>query len=393
MTRIQWRGLGRTARRILRLAVAGCTAFAWAAHAAPPRASTALDCTFSNVDATPWRLVTPLTSSTPVGSVLYQRTVSLFVSFNHGGPGADGAHELVNAGHWMPGTVVADGVAQTNVDGIGFQWAGVSGDGVERTLPQRGSPMAVAKTEVIDPAGGGTKGDVQIMRYRQFLVLGKPASQLPEGKLVVQNLPGNPTVAIYAVDLPKGAVSIGGDVTVPEQTIPPNRCKQRRTFVGVGNICIGSECQITVPNRCEIQSNMIVPVTLGNFSISNFPSLHATSKPVDFDITLSQCAAAAKPSISFRDKAAKPNADRTLLQLSAPASQRVARGFNIVMTNALTGERIAYGEPGAATEYPMRRTGDIAVMPLRAQYIRTGTDGELAPGYAGGGAEFSFTFP
>lgn len=41
----------------------------------------------------------------------------------------------------------------------------------------------------------------------------------------------------------------------------------------------------------------------------------------------------------------------------------------------------------------MRRTGDMAVMPLRAQYIRTGGEGELAPGYAGGGAEFSFTFP
>ncbi|WP_175905086.1 fimbrial protein [Burkholderia seminalis] len=393
MTRIQWRGLGRTARRILRLAVAGYTAFAWAAHAASPRVSMALDCTFSNLDATSWRLVTPLTSSTPVGSVLYQRTVSAFVSFNHGGPPPDDVHELVSAGHWMPGTVVADGVAQTNVDGIGFKWVGVSGDGVERTLPQRYSPMAVAKTEVIDPTGGGSKADVQVMRYRQFLVLAKPASQLPEGKLVVRNLPGNPTVAIYAVDLPKGAVSIGGDVTVPERPMPPNRCKQRHTFVGVGNICIGSECQITVPNRCEIQSNTIVPVTLGNFSISNFPSLHATSKPVDFDITLSQCAAAAKPSISFRDKAAQPNPDPTLLQLSAPASQRVARGFNIVMTNALTGERIAYGEPGAATEYPMRRTGDLAVMPLRAQYIRTGTDGELAPGYAGGGAEFSFTFP
>lgn len=353
----------------------------------------ALDCTFSNVEATAWRLLTPLTSSTPVGSVLYQRTVSVFVSFNYGGAGGEGAHELVNAGHWMSGTVIADGVAQTNVDGIGFKWAGVSDDGVERTLPQRVSPMAVAKSEVIDPTGGRSKAGVHILRYRQFLVLDKPVSQLPQGKLVVDNLPGNPTVALYAVDLPKGTVSLGGDVTVPEQMIPPNRCKQKKTFVGVGNICIGSECQITVPNRCEIQSNMIVPVTLGNFAISNFPSLHATSKPVDFDIALSQCTAAAKPTISFRDKAATPNPDRTLLQLSAPADQRVAQGFNIVMTNALTGERIAFGEPGAATEYPMRRTGDMAVMPLRAQYIRTGADSELAPGYAGGGAEFSFTFP
>ncbi|MEB4623888.1 MULTISPECIES: fimbrial protein [Burkholderia] len=351
--------------------------------------ATALDCSFSNPEASPWKMITPLTSMTPQNAILYQRTVSLMVSFKYGT--APVAHELVSAAHWVPGAVVADGIAPTNVNGIGFKWVGVSGDDTERALQQHALPMATAKIN-LDRAGGGDT-DSRFIRFRQYLVLDKPASQLPQEKLVVKNLPGNPTVAIYALDLPKGTATIGGTVTVPEQPTPANLCKQLKTFVGVGNVCIGSECEIHVPNRCEIQSNWIVPVTLGNFSISNFPSVNATSKPVSFDIALSQCAASAKPAISFRDKAAKPNPDKTLLQLSAPAGQTVARGFNIVMTNALTGERIAYGEPGAAAEYPMRRTGDMAVMPLRAQYIRTGGEGELAPGYAGGGAEFSFTFP
>ncbi|MDR6503807.1 fimbrial protein [Burkholderia sp. DN3021] len=351
--------------------------------------STALDCTFTNTEASPWRMITPLTSTTPVGATLYQRTVSLLVSFKYGT--APTAHELVSAAHWTPGSVIADGVAQTNVNGIGFKWAGVSNDSSERTLQQGARPVVTAKTELSRAGEGGN--DAQMARFRQYLVLDKPVSDLPEGKLVVKNLPGNPTVAIYAIDFPKGVASIGGTVTVPEHTTPPNLCKQVKAFVGVGNVCIGSECEIHVPNRCEIQSNMIVPVTLGQFSISNFPSVNAMSKPISFDIALSQCAAAAKPSISFRDKAVQPNPDKTLLQLSAPAGQTVARGFNIVMTNALTGERIAYGEPGTATQYPMRRTGDMAVMPLRAQYIRTGADAELQPGYAGGGAEFSFTFP
>jgi len=390
MKTIRRRRLGRVGRVMRRLATAGyILAFGTHAMAQGGSGASALDCTFSNPEASSWRMITPLTSTTPVGAILYQRTVSLMVSFTYGNAATE--HELVSAAHWMPGSIVADGVAQTNVNGIGFKWAGVSDDSNERTLQQGALPVVTAKTALV--RSGGTGNDIRMARFRQFLVLDKRVSQLPQGKLIIKNLPGNPTVAIYAIDFPKGVASIGSSVTVPEQTTPPNLCKQVKTFVGVGNVCIGSECEIHVPNRCEIQSNMIVPVALGNFAISNFPSVNAMSKPVSFDIALSQCAAAAKPSISFRDKAAQPNPDKTLLQLSAPAGQTIARGFNIVMTNALTGERIAYGEPGAATNYPMRRTGDMAVMPLRAQYIRTGADAELQPGYAGGGAEFSFTFP
>lgn len=390
MKTIRRRWLWRVGRAMRRLATAGCIlAFGTNAMAQSSSGATALGCTFSNADASSWRMITPLTSTTPVGAILYQRTVSLMVSFAYGV--APTAHELVSAAHWMPGSVVVDGVAQTNVSGIGFKWAGVSDDSSERTLLQSALPMVTAKSELARSVGGGN--DARMVRFRQFLVLDKPVSQLPEGKLVVKSLLGSPTVAIYAIDFPKGVASIGSTVVVPEQTTPPNLCKQVKTFVGVGNVCIGSQCEIQVPNRCEIQSNMIVPVTLGNFSINNFPTVNAMSKPVSFDISLSQCAAAAKPLISFRDKATQPNPDKTLLQLSAPAGQKVARGFNIVMTNALTGERIAYGEPGAAVQYPMRRTGDMAVMPLSAQYIRTGTDAELGPGYAGGGAEFSLTFP
>ncbi|WP_321860955.1 fimbrial protein [Burkholderia cenocepacia] len=389
MKTIHWRGFRRAGPAMRRFATAGCVALAFCTPAAAQSNSgtTALDCTFGNADATPWQMITPLTSATPVGATLYQRTVTLMVAFKYGN--ASIAHELVSAGHWAPGTIVPAGIAQTNVTGIGFKWVGVSDDGTERTLLQSTDPIVTAKNALMN--AGGT--DARVMRFRQYLVLSQPVSQLPEGKLVIKSLPGNPTVALYAIDFPKGAVSEGAAVTVPESTVPPNLCKQNKLFIGVGNVCIGSECEIAVPNRCEVQSGMIVPVTLGRFSVSQFPRVNATSKPVDFDITLNQCAASAKPSISFRDKAARPNADRTLLQLSAPAGQTVARGFNIVMTNGLNGERIAYGEPGIAAKYPMRRTGDLAVMPLRAQYIRSGADGELAPGYAGGGAEFTFTFP
>jgi type 1 fimbria pilin len=372
----------------MRWLVAGLCAFACGAHAALVDA-TAVDCSFANVTATPWREVTPLTSGTPVNAVLYQRQVSLFDDFRYVA-GGEASHELVNAGHWLLGVGMQDGTVQTNVDGIGFKWLSI--DNGERVLRQLSDPIAFSKRDVKWP-GSGNNGDAYATFYAQQLILTKPAAQLPQGERIVRDLPDNPTVALYAIDFLKGVATIGGEVTVPGITNPSNVCKKKITYSGVGNLTIGGGGPIPVPNKCEVDSNSVVPVDLGKFSISRFGSIHSTSPPVNFSISLSRCAAAAKPTISFRDKAIQPNPDPTLLQLSAPDSRQVARGFNIVMTNGLTGERIAYGEPSAARQYPMQRTGDMALMPLRAQYIRTGSDAELKPGYAGGAAEFTFSFP
>ncbi|WP_334047106.1 hypothetical protein [Burkholderia cepacia] len=55
--------------------------------------------------------------------------------------------------------------------------------------------------------------------------------------------------------------------------------------IGIG-IGIGGGGSVTVPDKCDVLSNGI---SLGN------------------------CAASAKPTIGLRDKAAQPNADKTLL--------------------------------------------------------------------------------
>ena len=275
MKTIQSRGPGRVGRAMRRLAMAGYLVLAFGAHgmAQGVGGSMALDCSLSNIDASVWKMVTPLTSATPVGAILYQRSVSLVVSFKYGR--ASEAHELVAAGHWTSGPLVTNGAVPTNINGIGFKWAGVSGNGDTHTLPQVGLPMVTATHNLGRVSESGS--DLQMMLFRQYLVLDKPVSQLPQGKLIVKNLPGNPIVAIYAIDLPKGVASVGGTVTVPEQTTPSNLCKLTKTFVGVGNVCIGSECEFHVPNRCEIQSDWVKPVTLGNFAITRFPALHAVS--------------------------------------------------------------------------------------------------------------------
>ncbi|KVS23987.1 fimbrial protein [Burkholderia cepacia] len=96
---------------------------------------------------------------------------------------------------------------------------------------------------------------------------------------------------------------------------PPNPCKPPISHTGAGNlgIGIGIDGSVTVPNKCDVLSNGILHVDPGHFPVSRFGAPNATSTLVDFSISLSDYAASAKPTLSFHDKAAQPNAYKTLL--------------------------------------------------------------------------------
>ncbi|HCJ0729237.1 type 1 fimbrial protein, partial [Pseudomonas aeruginosa] len=129
-----------------------------------------------------------------------------------------------------------------------------------------------------------------------------------------------------------------------------------------------------------------INVKLGSVALKNFPRVNDTSTERSFDISLSECAALAKPEIAFRDKyVSAQQADPTILSLKSGG----AAGFGIVVKNGLDQQRIRFD----GTPYPMRRVGDSADLPLSAAYIRIGAEGELKAGVADGAAEFTFTFP
>lgn len=355
----------------------------------------ALNCGNPNPQETqPWTVRNPLTSSTAIGTILMERRFTLTTSFRFGTP-AGVAHELVAGAHWAPGfgpPVGADGIAQTNVDGIGFKWEALSSDGVTRTLRKEMDPLAVEKMDVKFRVGEAAIGLTQT-DYKQYLVLTKDPSSLGEGEIKVTSIAGGLAVKVYAVDFPKSAVSLGN--TFPLPTSGPG-CKQSITYDSTGIVSIGGGPPPPIPNKCDVVANQIIPIDLGSVPINQFRKLNDTSPPKHFEIALSNCAANAKPTISFRDKATPPNADKTVLRLSAPGGQSLAQGFGIIMTREDgSRERIAYGDPGAAKKYEMTldKPGRTAKIPLSAQYIRTGSDAEVKAGYAGGSAEFTFTFP
>ncbi|OLF55647.1 fimbrial protein [Pseudomonas chlororaphis] len=359
--------------------------FVGAAHAVIVE-SQAIQCEFTNGAGRPWVEVTPLTSSTPVGSVLWQRPVSLVTNYRYGGMTGSTPHELVSAAHWTAGTPLSDAVAPTNVSGIGFKITASSSDGILRDITQTSRPVAMAKVPVrYDTSAGQNQRSLMVTNYVQSLILTVPPSQLPSGELRVDRVDGSSALMLYSVDLLKDVASLGAEVSIPGNNIPLGICRRPYALMGPAILDMGGG-GITVPNTCVVESYRTVPVKLGRFSLATFPSVGSTSAQVPFKIELSQCAVNARPKITFTDKIAT-HTDPTVLNLSA--SPNAAKGFGIIMINDLNQQRIRYD----GSSYDMQRIGDSAVIPLRAGYIRTGSDAELKTGDADGAAEFTFTFP
>ncbi|QLL11383.1 type 1 fimbrial protein [Pseudomonas chlororaphis subsp. aurantiaca] len=349
--------------------------------------SQAIQCEFSNSTGRPWLEVTPLTSSTPVGSILWQRPVALITNYKYGGSSGNQGHELVSAGHWTAGTPLPDAIAPTNISGIGFKIAVSSSDGIVRDITQSPKPVTLEKNLIrYDPSAGQNQRSLMVTNYMQSLILMVPPSQLPSGELRVQRVDGSSGLMLYAVDLLKDVANLGAQVTIPTDNMPLGICRKPYPLMGPAIINMGGGGEVVIPNTCVVESYRTIPVKLGRFSLADFPKVGSTSSPVPFRIELSQCALNAKPQITFTDKVAG-HTDPSVLNLTA--SPNSAKGFGIVMINDLNQQRIKYD----GTLYDMQRVGDSAIIPLRAGYIRTGSDAELKVGDADGAAEFTFTFP
>ncbi|MBK5410882.1 type 1 fimbrial protein [Pseudomonas sp. TH34] len=349
--------------------------------------SQAINCDFSNGIGGGWVEVTPLTSSTPVGSILWQRAVALNANYVFGPSTGSVRHELVSAGYWTGGTPLPDGIAPTNVFGIGFKVFVRSSDGILRSITQSTLPVAFEKELVqYDSSGGQNQGSSLTTNYIQYLILTVPPNLLPSGKLTVDRVDGSALLMLYAVDLLQGDARLGAGINVPSTVIPRGICRAPYPLMGPAIINMGGGGPVVVPNTCQVEAYRTIPVDLGSFAISGFPYVGSTSAEKMFNIELSQCAANARPRITFSDKYAKHSGSDLL---NIKPSQQSAQGFGIVMTNVLTSQRIIYD----LVDYAMQRIGDRAQIPLRASYIRTGTPAELRAGEADGAVEFTFTFP
>lgn len=340
-------------------------------------------CSFSSYDspAQDWVEVTPLTRSTPVGSVLKQRQVNPIIEYTTGKSVTKEPHELVLGAHF-PGIRFLDGIVPTNIDGISFKVTAYPSGSDAQRLTGNFYPLVLKKYRV-ESSNGELKKD--FMNYVYSLILTRPANELPKGSLQVNSLSGV-QVAMYALDLDAGVAQVGQHLL----ELPPHNNRERcakelllneHDLLGSEGVKFTAQCQVVTRN---------VTLRLGSPSAHDFPTLGSTSPPSAMArLEVNDCSFNSLPKVSFSTEPASrcdPTGILGLTQSAQDQGRSVAKGVGIVMFNEQIPRIHCNG-----TQYAMERLlgSDSASFSFRAQYIRTGP---VTEGAANSSAQFNFTF-
>ncbi len=340
-------------------------------------------CVFSSYGSTSqdWLEITPLTRSTPVGSVLQQRHVNPVIEYTTEESATQEQHELVSAAH-LPGVRFPDGIIPTNIDGISFQVTAYPTGAGPHVLTGNFYPRVLEKYGV-EHANAALKKVVTAYVYS--LILTRPADELPKGALVVNSLSGA-QVALYALDLDQGVVTVGQHLQELPQHDNRERCSKQlllneHDLLGSEGVKFTAKCQVVTRN---------VTLRLGSPSAHDFPTLGSTSPPSAVArLEVNDCSFNSLPKVSFSAEPASrcdPTGILGLTQSAQDQGRSVAKGVGIVMFNEQIPRIHCNGTP-----YAMERLlgSDSASFSFRAQYIRTGP---ITEGAANSSAQFNFTF-
>jgi len=337
-------------------------------------------CVFSSYDVSTqkWVEITPLTRSTPVGSILQQRHVNPIIEYTTGKSATKVPHELVLGAHF-PGIRFLDGIVPTNIDGISFKVTAYPSGSDAQILTGSIYPLILKKYSV-----EGSSGELRkdFMNYVYSLILTRPANELPKGSLVVNSLSGA-QVALFALDLDKGVATVGQHLLELPQQDNRDRCSKQlllseHQLLGSEGVKFTAKCQVVTRN---------ITVPLGSPSTHDFPTLGSTSPPsVMKRLEVNDCSFNSLPKVSFSAEPASRCDPSGILGLTQDQGRSVAKGVGIVMFNEQIPRIHCNG-----TQYSMERQpgSDSASFSFRAQYIRTGP---ITEGSANSSARFNFTF-
>lgn len=377
-----------------RLLLMAITSIANASPPLPPHARLAAECKSLHNLASPWHPASPWISSTAQASdVLANREARVITSFKSTlFPNVMGDYELVIAGHWSEGGDVNErGWAATNIRGIAMM---LSVNGL--VLKPSSRPVVLIKYAI--PALGNEEY-LEYARVLMQLVLTGSPGDLPSGQgpIAVTGFGPNVTLTMYELTVLKDAYQVGQQISgfpsypgflkaCVSNHVPPFSGSRIMQFGG------GAGLPVIFSNACEVNVTQAKEVRMGAYSLRDFPEQGSLSEKRPFDITLGKCSASAKPRISFTAKNGASHG-ATVLNLDPgpdPQGQAPARGFGIVLTQAVNNQRIQFGK-----SYEMSRIDpDGATIRLHAAYLRTvGGDAGMAGGHANGTAEFTVEFP
>lgn len=356
----------------------------------------AAKCRTAHPSGTTWEPVAPLISSaTQVGDTLTSRVAEVATRFRYLRAPSDGPeYELYIAVKLSgPAPVGNNAWLPTNVPGIAMV---ISVN--DMPLAPTYDIVVVAKHPLPPLPTLPPELQSRATVFHKKLVLTVPPDQLPSGSgaMVVTGFSPGVEMTLYAITERKGAYSIGQKFgALPSYSAGYDVCvlPDESPYTGSKIMDLGARGgPVVFSNACEVGVTQTKEVSLGAYSLRDFPSQGATTEERPFDITLGKCSVKARPKISFTATHGAVQG-KTVLNLDPNADaqgRQAAKGVGIFMMNAATNKRIEFGKSYDMT--PMNLDG--AAIHLRAAYLRTASNSaDMTGGHANGTVEFRINFP
>ncbi|MCW0205643.1 fimbrial protein [Achromobacter veterisilvae] len=331
-------------------------------------------------------------SGVPVGTVLATRGLSISSQFNYTRNLEVDSH-VVHGAHWNGMGWSGISIVPTNVPGVGL-----------RVKPAGASWALKLEREIRAYAS----------RALEWSGEENPLDAFPSGLTVELVVTGTIPSGIYQVTGPDPDFSAarmtikmvqmasqpasGADISLESGKLSAVVCNSEAWFTVEELITIGGVTPPLVTAVCNVDARYVGygrEVTMGRVAVGDFPRPGARAGTVPFSISLSDCAAGAKPKLALY--AGVQGLVPGVPALRVDSAFGYARNVGIVLTRQGETTPLAIGAgAGDLNFYPFSSRpavqGATANFDLEAHYQRTDHDTPVAPGVRPGRANSSVRF-
>ncbi|SSW63863.1 hypothetical protein AVE30378_00756 [Achromobacter veterisilvae] len=334
-------------------------------------------------------------SSVPEGTVLATRTLSISSQYRYADNVQVDSH-VVHGAYWsgMP-WLSGISIVPTNVPGVGLR---VKPAGAWELKFEPREIRAYASRALEGPAQGGSLDAFASGITVELVVTGT----IPSGVYEVTGPDSNSSAARMTIKMVQTASqpASGVDISLESGVLPTSGavCRNEAWFSVAELITIGGVTPPLVTAVCNVDARYVGygrEVTMGRVAVGDFPRPGARAGTVPFSISLSDCAAGAKPKLALY--AGVQGLVPGVPALRVDSAFGYARNVGIVLTRQGETTPLVIGAgAGDLNFYPFSSRpavqGATVNFDLEAHYQRTDHDTPVAPGVRPGRANSSVRF-
>ncbi|MCY1213686.1 hypothetical protein D9M72_257090 [compost metagenome] len=330
-------------------------------------------------------------SGVPEGTVLATRTLAISSQFRYARTVEVDSH-VVHGAYWNGMPWLGISLVPTNVPGVGLRvkpagaWELKFAPGIR----------AYASRALEPPAEGGNLDGFGSGITVELVVTGT----IPSGTHVVTGAHPSFSAARMTIKMVQMASQpdSGADISLESGALSTAVCSSEAWFTVEELITVGGVTPPLVTAVCNVDARYVGygrEVAMGRVTTADFPFAGARAGTVPFSISLSDCAAGAKPKLAFY--AGVQGLVPGVPALRVDSVGAYARNVGIVLTRRGETTPLSIGAgAGDLTFYPFSSQpaaqGATANFDLEAHYQRTGHDTPAQPSVRSGRANSSVRF-